>query len=282
MRYPESVICLVLTCSTMAAAEVPLCEDGSAVHAALSLESPLPALDAWGEGCASFEAPAVKFQVGQDGKTYYIGLNETAEQLGRVRRGDLVRVSGGKNGHSNVYLQTRLSLEQQVQSVGRTRLDGKFVHQLSGRGLGDINPRAGMGADVAVQLEARKAVLRERGLLVTDAFSERPVPDLLSKLYAAELADFDHETRGRYGPYRRFTPDVAITGQLQVVDLPSGPHALLRERNGYRITPLRPQMMPFVGQEVSLSLSLEAISRPLDRTTFVRVRAPSRDLGLSR
>ena len=217
-----------------------------------------------------------------DGKTYYIGLNETAEQLGRVRRGDLVRVSGGKNGHPNVYLQTRLTLEQQVQSVGRTWLDGKLVQQFSGRDLGDINPRAGMGADVAVQLEARKAVLRARGLLITDAFTERPVPDLLSKLYAAELAEFHHETRGRYGPGRRFTPDVAITGRLQVVDLPSGPHALLRERNGYRITPLRPQMMPFVGQEVALSLSLEAISRPLDRTTFIRVRAPGRDLGLSR
>jgi hypothetical protein len=81
--------CLTLTCSMIAAAQEPPCADGSNVVAAVLLESPLPTLAAVSEGCAGFEAPTVKFQVGIDGKTYYLYLETSttcAEADAELRR----------------------------------------------------------------------------------------------------------------------------------------------------------------------------------------------------
>ncbi len=70
-------VSLALALPAVVAAETPPCEDGSAVVEAVPLDSPLPAAGAASDGCVGFQAPAVKFLVGEDGKTYYIGFERS-------------------------------------------------------------------------------------------------------------------------------------------------------------------------------------------------------------
>ena len=128
--------------------------------------------------------------------------------------------------------------------------------------------RPGFARTVANSLAARLELLQERGL----AHGSTLAPDLMRTLYASELAQFHREEGRRYGLQRAFQPDVAAVGRLEVRDLPSGPHALLIERGGYRLTPLRPQMVSLIGHEVELALSAEAAAQPHRRAARVEVK----------
>ena len=202
---------------------------------------------------------------GVDGKLYAVPLNKTAEQLLPARAGDIVRISSGRSGHANVYLQTRLSLPDQVQAEARTWLDDKLMTNAT-RTISAARP--GFARTVANSLAARLELLQERGL----AHGSTLAPDLMRTLYASELAQFHREEGRRYGLQRAFQPDVAAVGRLEVRDLPSGPHALLIERGGYRLTPLRPQMVSLIGHEVELALSAEAAAQQHRRAARVEVK----------
>lgn len=82
MRYPETAkhllagtlvlwLGLPLALTAQEPPEPP-CSDDLPFTEAQPLDMPLPSLDVLSEGCESFETPTVSFQVGHDGRTYYV------------------------------------------------------------------------------------------------------------------------------------------------------------------------------------------------------------------
>jgi type IV secretory pathway VirD2 relaxase len=165
-----------------------------------------------------------------------------ADLVERGRAYDLKR-SGGVA----VELQSHLSIDKQVRTIGATWLDRKLVDG------GASTLTVGFGAAARQAIIERVDFLAEQGLAERRGNRAHVAPKLLSTLRDREIHRVAQNIQQQTGlPYRPTAEGVRVSGTYrQSVTLASGRFAMLSDGLGFSLVPWRPAIEPALGRTVT-------------------------------